>query len=212
MLSWGARHAGTDIAGSARADCPRCGERKFDARGGVAFRGRPIDGDQADGTAAGDGQCCPGTLWRLPPASVGAARRCAAVYRRGQAGHHAGGDPGRAGPPLRRVGVPDDHSRDPAPARPAVQKKILRAAEQDRPDVARRRRRWRAWQRYMDPARFVFLDETGATTKMTRLYGRAPRGERLIGSVPHGHCKTSTLVAWLRQSGIIAPLVLDGPM
>jgi transposase len=64
----------------------------------------------------------------------------------------------------------------------------------------------------MDPARFVFLDETGATTKMIRLYGRAPRGERLIGSVPHGHWKTSTFVAGLRQSGIIAPLVLDGPM
>ena len=64
----------------------------------------------------------------------------------------------------------------------------------------------------MDPARFVFLDETGATTKMTRLYGRAPRGARLMGSVPHGHWKTSTFVAGLRQSGIIAPLVLDGPM
>ena len=64
----------------------------------------------------------------------------------------------------------------------------------------------------MDASRFIFLDETGLNTKMTRLYGRAPRGERLIGSVPHGHCKTSTLVALLRQSGIIAPLVLDGPM
>src|SRR5260370_1447579 len=42
-------------------------------------------------------------------------------------------------------------------------------------------------------------------------YGRASRGERLIG-VPHGHWKTSTFVAGLRQSGIIAPLVLDGPM
>jgi transposase len=48
-------------------------------------------------------------------------------------------------------------------------KKALRAAEQDRPDVARHRRRWRVWQRYMDGACFVFLDETGATTAMTRL-------------------------------------------
>jgi len=40
----------------------------------------------------------------------------------------------------------------------------LRAAEQDRPDVAARRHRWRVWQRYMDAARFVFLDETGLTT------------------------------------------------
>ena len=43
-------------------------------------------------------------------------------------------------------------------------KKSLRAAEQDRPDVARDRRRWRVLQRYMDPERFVFLDETSATT------------------------------------------------
>jgi len=88
----------------------------------------------------------------------------------------------------------------------------LRAAEQDRPDVAERRHRWRVWQRYMDAARFVFLDETGLTTKMTRLYGRSRRGERLVGAVPHGHWRTTTFIAGLRQSGIIAPMVLDGPM
>src|SRR5438067_6585320 len=64
----------------------------------------------------------------------------------------------------------------------------------------------------MDAARFVFLDETGLTTKMTRLYGRSRRGERLIGAVPHGHWRTTTFIAGLRQSGIIAPMVLDGPM
>ncbi|MEK6246528.1 MAG: IS630 family transposase, partial [Pseudomonadota bacterium] len=88
----------------------------------------------------------------------------------------------------------------------------MRAAEQDRPDVARRRQRWRAWQRYMDGSRFVFLDETGLNTKMTRLYGRALRGERLVAAVPHGHWHTTTFIAGLRQSGVIAPLVLDGPM
>jgi transposase len=64
----------------------------------------------------------------------------------------------------------------------------------------------------MDASRFVFLDETGLNTKMTRLYGRAPRGERLVAAVPHGHWRTTTFIAGLRQSGIIAPLVLDGPM
>jgi len=44
----------------------------------------------------------------------------------------------------------------------------------------------------MNPARLVFLDETWATTNMARRYGRAPRGERVIASVPHGHWKTST--------------------
>jgi transposase len=88
----------------------------------------------------------------------------------------------------------------------------LRAAEQERPDVARKRQRWRVWQRYMDPSRFVFLDETGITTKMTRLYGRAPRGQRLLGAVPHGHWRMTTFLAGLRQSGVVAPLVLDGAM
>jgi transposase len=78
--------------------------------------------------------------------------------------------------------------------------------------VARHRGRWRVWQRYMDPARFVFLDETGATTNMTRRYGWAPKGQRLIDAAPYGHWKTTTFVAGLRATGIVAPLVLDGPM
>jgi transposase len=64
----------------------------------------------------------------------------------------------------------------------------------------------------MDAGRFVFLDETGLNTKMTRLYGRAPRGQRLVAAVPHGHWRTTTFICGLRQSGVIAPLVLDGPM
>jgi hypothetical protein len=79
----------------------------------------------------------------------------------------------------------------------------LRAAEQDRPDVATKRRRWRAWQCFMDPARFVFLDETATTTDMARHYGRSPCGERLVAAVPQGHWKTTTFVAGLRQSGIV---------
>jgi transposase len=63
-----------------------------------------------------------------------------------------------------------------------------------------------------DPARLVFLDETAASTKMVRLRGRCPRSERLVGSVPHGHWKTITLVAGLRHDGIVAPFVIDGPM
>jgi transposase len=88
----------------------------------------------------------------------------------------------------------------------------LRAAEQDRPDVAAKRRRWRVWQRFMDPVRWVFIDETGTATNMARRYGRSPCGERLVATVPHGHWRTTTFIAGLRQAGIIAPLVLDGPM
>ena len=78
--------------------------------------------------------------------------------------------------------------------------------------MARHRRRWRVWQRYMDADRFVFLDETGATTSMTRRYGWGERGERLVDAAPYGPWKTTTFVAGLRASGIIAPFVLDGPM
>lgn len=58
----------------------------------------------------------------------------------------------------------------------------------------------------------MFLDETGASTKMVRLYGRTPRGQRCLARVPHGHWKTITFVGALRLSGLLAPMVLDGPM
>lgn len=69
---------------------------------------------------------------------------------------------------------------------------------------------WQAAQPSLDPARLVFVDETWASTNMTRRYGRAPVGERLVCPVPHGHWKTTTLVAALRLGGLEAPLVIDG--
>src|SRR5499427_3956085 len=91
-------------------------------------------------------------------------------------------------------------------------KKSLRAAEQERADVARARRRWMREQGMFDPARLVFIDETAANTKMVRLYGRCPRGERLIDRVPQGHWKTITFVAPLRHNGMRAPCTVDGSM
>lgn len=60
--------------------------------------------------------------------------------------------------------------------------------------------------------RLVFLDESGITTKMTRLRGRSLRGQRLKSHAPYGHWKTQTFIAGLRISGLVAPWVLDGPM
>jgi DDE superfamily endonuclease len=91
-------------------------------------------------------------------------------------------------------------------------KKSLRATEQQRADVALARRRWIRDQGLLDPARLVFIDETATSTNMVRLMGRGPRGIRLIGRVPHGHWKTITFVAALRHDGMVAPLVVDGPM
>ncbi len=78
--------------------------------------------------------------------------------------------------------------------------------------MAAHRESWRIWQRYMDAERFVFLDETGTATNMIRRYGWGPRSERLVDAAPHGHWRTTTFIAGLRSSGLVAPLVLDGPM
>ena len=70
----------------------------------------------------------------------------------------------------------------------------------------------KAEQTSLKARRLVFIDETSVTTKMVRQYGRAPRGERLVANVPHGHWKTLTLVAALRIDGVTAPYVIDGAM
>jgi len=78
--------------------------------------------------------------------------------------------------------------------------------------VARARRRWIREQGFLDPARLVFIDETAVSTNMVRPNGRSPRGERLIGHVPLGHWETVTFVAGLRHTGIVAPMLINGPM
>ena len=85
-------------------------------------------------------------------------------------------------------------------------------AEQDRPDVLKRREDWFNSQLDLDPVRLVFIDETWASTNMARLRGRSNKGERLRAGIPHGHWKTTTFVAGLRLTGMVAPLVLDGPI
>jgi DDE superfamily endonuclease len=62
------------------------------------------------------------------------------------------------------------------------------------------------------PERLVFIDETGTTTKMTRLRGRARRGQRLKMKAPFGHWGTQTFIAALRHDGLTAPWVIDHPM
>jgi transposase len=99
-----------------------------------------------------------------------------------------------------------------AAARLDAQKKSLRAAEQDRADIAKARDEWLAGQPNLNPENLVFIDETWAKTNMARLYGRALRGQRLVAPVPHGHWMTTTFVAALRHDEIAAPCVFDGPM
>lgn len=64
----------------------------------------------------------------------------------------------------------------------------------------------------LEPERLVFIDETGTTTKMTRLRGRCLKGQRLRSKAPFGHWKTQTFVAGLRLDGLTAPFVVNEPM
>lgn len=91
-------------------------------------------------------------------------------------------------------------------------KKTLRASEQHRPDVARRRAAWIRVQPRIDASGFVCIDETWTKTNMAPLHGWSPVGERCIADVPHGHWITQTCIAGLTPSGIIAPYVFDGPI
>lgn len=91
-------------------------------------------------------------------------------------------------------------------------KKTLHAAEQQRDDVARARRKWIREQGLLDSTKLVFIDETSVNTNMVRLYGRAPCGVRLVDHVPFGHWETMTFVSALRHDGMVAPMLIEGPM
>ena len=62
----------------------------------------------------------------------------------------------------------------------------------------------------MDPAKLIFLDESGAKTNLTRLRGRAPKGERVHASAPHGHWHTTTMMSSIRLDGSTACMTLEG--
>lgn len=62
----------------------------------------------------------------------------------------------------------------------------------------------------MDPAKLIFLDESGAKTNMTRLRGRALRGERVHAKSPHGHWKTTTMLCAMRIDGSTSCMAVDG--
>jgi transposase len=78
--------------------------------------------------------------------------------------------------------------------------------------VAEQRNHWHERLAAVPARRLVFVDESGANTKMTRLYGRCPVGQRLVTAIPHGHYQTRTLIAAVRLSGSCAPWLFDGPM
>ena len=123
-------------------------------------------------------------------------------------GRDAGGNQGGHG-------VASEHFGDRSGTEDAgadAEKKSLCAAEQKRRKIKDERRRWRAGIAEVDPSRLVFIDESGAKTNMTRLRGRAPRGERVIDHVPAGHWHTTTMLAALRIDRVKAFLVIARSM
>jgi transposase len=88
-------------------------------------------------------------------------------------------------------------------------KKTFHADERDRPDVQQKRQEFQRELTTLDPQQLLFVDEMGATTSLARLYGRAPRGQRVHGSVP-GRWDSWTLISGMRLGGVVAPLAFTG--
>src|SRR5262245_38216250 len=88
-------------------------------------------------------------------------------------------------------------------------KKTLHAEERDRPDVQAHRAAFTDNLATVDPEHLVFVDEFGVTTAMTRLYGRAPAGERVEAAAP-GAWKHVTVIAGLRPTAAVAPFAFEG--
>lgn len=88
-------------------------------------------------------------------------------------------------------------------------KKTYHADERDSPRVQQQREQFQETMASVDPDHLVFVDETGATTAMSRPYGRAPIGERLQASAP-GAWHNVTLISGLRTSGVVAPMAVPG--
>ena len=94
------------------------------------------------------------------------------------------------------------------PAGLDAQKKTLAASERDEEG----RTAWRAAVATRDPKQFVFVDESGTHTSLTRLYGWAPHDRRATGSVPRNHGKNTTPVAALTPEGLQTPWMIEGAM
>src|SRR3979411_1207248 len=196
--------------GLALASDRGCGNGGFAARSGRSFRDQSEFVGQMAAALAGGRERGAKAAWRK---CFSTGRVCGADIGSGcrAAGFDLGRDLGRAAQTA-NSNQPQFALAFSRSTRHHPQKKSLRAAEQERTDVVRARRRWMREQGMFDPARLVFIDETAVSTNLVRLRGRAPRGIRLIGRVPLGDWKTITFVAGLRHNKMVAPMVIEGAM
>lgn len=91
-------------------------------------------------------------------------------------------------------------------------KKTLKASEQEREDVKEKREQWKQFQQDVSSSKLIFLDETGAKTNMTRLYGRAMIGERCYDHAPDGRWERTTILSAIRVNGETCSVVFDGAL
>lgn len=96
-------------------------------------------------------------------------------------------------------------------SRPAAQKKSLHASERDTPRVQQARADYRQALKRLDLRRCKFIDESGINLALTPLYGRAPRGERAVGSTPINYGQNVTLIGALGSDGLDALMMIEGP-
>jgi transposase len=91
-----------------------------------------------------------------------------------------------------------------------TQKKSLHASERDTPRIQQARQDYRQRLSALDLRRLKFVDESGVNLAMTRLYGRAPAGERVVGSVPQNYGQSVTMLGALGVQGLHAVMTVDG--
>ena len=82
------------------------------------------------------------------------------------------------------------------------------ASEQDRPDGQQARAQFRQEVAGIASEDWVFLDESGVTTSLTRRYGRAPRGQRVVDRVPQGRWQVLTILGAITLQGILVAMTM----
>jgi transposase len=89
-------------------------------------------------------------------------------------------------------------------------KKSLICEEQQEPKVQKQRKAWQKKVKDIEPSRFKFLDQTNAKTTFTRIFARAPRGQRVYEYVPDGRWKSLTLMGTLGYWGDTTAFTYEG--
>lgn len=201
-----------DLAGFAHANTESVGGRSVIASGCEAILRKRQLRSEASLSGSADRGCRTWKGTREGAVGAGLSGREASQARSGASRCNFG----RAFSTVRALstGVAERNNNvaKPATAWPDAKKKTLHACERTRPDVVVARERFahrrRRWQR----SRLWFVDESGVNHSLTRSEAWAPRGERIVDSVPGRRWETFTVIAALSVGGLHAPMLLPGAM